>query len=69
LPRACLVVCSAKGTEREQALANAGACIVADKLLDYDRVIKAIAECRSRRGPGVHGGCHMNNPRVLTRGT
>ena len=61
LPQACLIVATAKATEHEEALTQAGACIVTDKPLDYEGVTKAIAECHARGGRGLQGGCYMKS--------
>jgi two-component system response regulator FlrC len=58
-PRACLVVATARAEEKAPELVNAGACIVADKPLEYDEFAKAVTDCRARGGPGAHGKCHM----------
>lgn len=60
-PHACLVVATARAEENLSDLVNAGACIVADKPLEYEAVTKEIADCRSRGGPGQHGRCHMRS--------
>lgn len=71
-PRACLVVVSEMADQHEQALAAAGACIIADKPLDYDAMTRALTECQTRGGPGAHGHCYMTGrlpgpARVRTR--
>ncbi len=58
-PGACLIVATARGHEKWADLVRAGACIVADKPLEYDAVAKEVADCRARGGPGHHGRCHM----------
>lgn len=60
-PDACLVVVTAKADEHRQTLVDAGACIVADKPVDYAEVAQAVAECRARGGPGAHGRCQMRS--------
>lgn len=58
-PQACLVVASARGSERHHELTAAGACIVADKPFDYDAIANAIRECRQRGGPASRGDCWL----------
>jgi DNA-binding response OmpR family regulator len=58
-PEACVVVVTAKAEEAANALAEAGACIVADKPLDYDELTRAVAACRAHGGPGAHGRCNI----------
>jgi DNA-binding NtrC family response regulator len=58
-PHACVVVVSARAHESWPALVEAGACVIADKPLEYDEVAKALADCRAHGGPGAHGRCHM----------
>jgi CheY-like chemotaxis protein len=60
-PHACVVVVTAKAHQAWPALVEAGACIIADKPLEYDEVTRAIADCRARGGPGAHGRCHMRS--------
>jgi CheY-like chemotaxis protein len=60
-PHACLVVATAKAQEKWADLVNAGACIIADKPMEYDAVTKEIASCRAKGGPGHHGRCHMRS--------
>ena len=58
-PRACVVVVTARATEEQHTLAQAGACIISDKPINYEGVTQAVADCRLRGGPGAHGQCHM----------
>lgn len=60
-PHACVVVATGKADESWADLVKAGACIVADKPLEYAAVTKEIAHCRERGGPGHHGRCHMRS--------
>jgi len=60
-PHACLVVVTARAEQAATALSAAGACVVADKPLDYDEVHRVVTECRARGGPGAHGRCHMRS--------
>lgn len=60
-PHACLVVATARAEESCAVLVDAGACIVADKPLEYAEVTKEIGACRARGGPGLHGRCHMRS--------
>lgn len=60
-PDACLVVVSGRAEENLDDLVNAGACIVAQKPLDYEEVTRSVHECRARGGPGAHGRCHMRS--------
>jgi CheY-like chemotaxis protein len=62
MPTACLVVVTAKAEQNAQELADAGACIVADKPMDYAGITKAVTDCRARGGPGAHGRCHLRSP-------
>jgi CheY-like chemotaxis protein len=55
VPHACLVVVSAKAAEKVNSLVEAGACMVADKPIDYERVTKTITDCRAR------GTCDMRS--------
>ena len=61
-PRACLVVVTARADDNDQELADAGACIIVDKPVDFEGITKVIAECRSHGGPGAHGRCHQRSP-------
>jgi CheY-like chemotaxis protein len=54
-PGACVFV----STSRPHLAVLHDACHVFDKPLDYEGVLRAVTECRARRGPGRHGGCHM----------
>ncbi len=65
-PEACVVVVTARAQESEGTLTDAGACLVTDKPLAYDAVMKTITDCRTHGGPGGHGRCHM---RSRTRGS
>jgi DNA-binding NtrC family response regulator len=47
-PHACLVVATARGPEKWVDLVQAGACIVADKPIEYEAVTTEIAACRAR---------------------
>jgi CheY-like chemotaxis protein len=58
-PHACLVVVTARAAESHDTLAQAGACIVADKPIDYHTITRTVTDCRSRGGPGAHGKCHV----------
>ena len=58
-PHACLIVATARGIEACAELLHAGVCMVADKPFNYDALVQEIVDCRSRGGPGAHGGCHM----------
>gem|GEM_PF-3864736 len=40
------------------SLVKAGACIVAEKPLEYEEATRAVGECRARGGPGR---CHMRS--------
>jgi DNA-binding LytR/AlgR family response regulator len=60
-PEACVVVVTARAEDHGKALAEPGACIVADKPLDYEQFTKAITECQAHGGPGAHGRCHMRS--------
>jgi DNA-binding NtrC family response regulator len=60
-PHACVIVVSARARENATTLAEAGACIIADKPMAYDEVTEAIAQCRARGGPGSHGRCHLRS--------
>jgi CheY-like chemotaxis protein len=60
-PHACVVVVTGKAAEHHERLVEAGACIVTDKPLDYEAVMQAIGECRSRGGPGLHRKCHVKS--------
>jgi len=62
LPTACLVVISSRAEDHAEALARAGACIIADKPMDYEGVTNSVHQCRARGGPGVSGRCHMRAP-------
>jgi CheY-like chemotaxis protein len=68
LPAACLIVVSARADEQGRRLLDAGACIVADKPIDYDGLTQAVAECRARRGECGDGECHLK-ARVVERAT
>lgn len=59
VPRACVVVATARALDRHEELAEAGACIVADKPLDYDEVMRMIADCRGRGGASAEGKCPL----------
>ena len=61
LPTACVVAVSARADDHAHALTHAGACIVADKPIDYESITRAVAECRARGGP-ANGRCHMRRP-------
>ena len=56
-PAACIIV----NTGRIGKVMIDHACHVFDKPLDYESVTRAIAECRSRGGPGAHGRCYMRS--------
>ncbi len=58
-PHACLVVATGRAQEKYTDLVSAGACIIADKPLEYDEIVQAVSDCRARSGPGAHGRCHM----------
>ncbi len=60
-PEACVVVVTARAQESEQTLTEAGACLVTDKPLAYDAIMKTITDCRTHGGPGGHGRCHMRS--------
>jgi two-component system response regulator QseB len=60
-PEACVVVATAKADDRCAELLESGACMVADKPLEYAAVAKEIADCRARGGPGPHGRCQMRS--------
>jgi CheY-like chemotaxis protein len=60
-PHACVVVATARAEEKVHDLVSAGACIVADKPLEYGEVTKAIHDCHARGGPGPHGRCQMRS--------
>jgi CheY-like chemotaxis protein len=62
LPHACLVVCSARVEELRSTWHRGARASSRTSKLDYEGVTKAIAQCRSRGGPSVHGGCHMRAP-------
>ncbi len=57
-PGACLAIVTARGEGAADTLLMADACIVADKPLDYDGLLAAIANCR-RDGPSAHGLHHV----------
>ncbi|HXX66859.1 MAG TPA: response regulator [Polyangiaceae bacterium] len=61
VPRICLVVATARAVDKYDELAEAGACIVADKPLDYDEVTRMVAECRRRASPD--GECPIRGAR------
>jgi DNA-binding response OmpR family regulator len=70
LPDACVVVSTARARETEDVLVLAGACIVADKPIDYDGLTRAVHECRHGSGPPAYARCHMRarvRPLVLTQ--
>jgi len=61
-PEACVVVVSANATPaHHELLADAGACFLAEKPLEYDDVVAAIARCHAHR---AHAGkrCHERAP-------
>jgi DNA-binding NtrC family response regulator len=60
-PGACVVVVTAKAQEAWPVLVGAGACMVADKPIEYDELQRAIADCRARGGPDARGRCHMRS--------
>jgi CheY-like chemotaxis protein len=60
-PHACVVVTTARAHEQLAELLDAGACFVSDKPLDYETLLRAIEECRSRGGPEAEGSCHMRS--------
>jgi CheY-like chemotaxis protein len=60
-PDACVVVVTARADETQAALAEAGACIIANKPVDYDDLTKTIAECRTSGRPGAHDRCSMRS--------
>ena len=51
MPRVCLVVATARALDAHEELSEAGACIVADKPLDYDEITRMIAACRGQASP------------------
>ncbi len=59
-PNACIIVTSTRGRENEATLA--GACMVADKPIDYDAITQAVGACRTRGGPPTNGRCHLRSP-------
>lgn len=61
LPHACVVVATARAPQKHRELADAGACMVSDKPIDYEAITRAVAECRGRGGPGAHGQCHLRS--------
>jgi CheY-like chemotaxis protein len=60
-PKACLVVTSSRAHEHWETLVEAGACMVADKPLDYDAVSRGVASCR------LHGECSLTKTHPLVR--
>jgi len=60
-PHACLVVVTAEAEEKGSELADAGACIIVDKPIDFEGVTKVISDCRAHGGPGAHGRCHRRS--------
>jgi DNA-binding NtrC family response regulator len=60
-PHSCLVVVTGKADDALHDLVSAGACIVADKPVEYEDVMKALADCRARGGPAGAGGCLMRS--------
>lgn len=58
-PRACLVMVTSHAPARCHELGEAGACIVADKPLDYGAVTREVGACRARGGPSEDGTCRM----------
>jgi CheY-like chemotaxis protein len=62
-PGACLVVTTSRGVEREHELAHAGACMVADKPIDYDAATGAVLACRAGGGRAGHGACPLRAKR------
>jgi CheY-like chemotaxis protein len=64
LPYACLVVTTGEAREVSEELADAGVCIVLDKVLDYADVAAAVTDCRARGGPGAHAACPVRKPRA-----
>lgn len=68
-PQACLVVVSGRAAQMQSALAESGACLISDKPLDYDAVLRAISDCRARQGSSTPHVCHvrMNGlPQLIT---
>lgn len=57
-PDACIVVVSARGRGSAANLVDAGTCIVTEKPVELEAVMKAVADCRAR-GPGAHARCHL----------
>lgn len=56
-PHACVVVVTGRAEEERDALAEAGACIVADKPIDYDAITRAVEECHLSGGRAGRGTC------------
>jgi CheY-like chemotaxis protein len=61
VPGACVVVISATGRGVEQHLAQAGACGMVDKPMDFEHVTRVVAECRRPGGPRSSGECHLKS--------
>ncbi|HXX65535.1 MAG TPA: response regulator, partial [Polyangiaceae bacterium] len=61
VPAACLVVATARALDKGQELSEAGACMVTDKPMDYDAVVKIIGECRRQGGARARGACPMQS--------
>jgi CheY-like chemotaxis protein len=60
-PTACLVVATANvDAANHDKLAEAGACLIADKPIDYEEVTSGIRECRARGGRSPHH-CHLRS--------
>jgi DNA-binding response OmpR family regulator len=60
---ACVAVVSACTNGAHAALAEAGACIVVDKPVDYDSLTRAIAACQAHGGAGRCDRCRDGKPR------
>jgi hypothetical protein len=56
------VVVTGRAGETHQTLLEAGACMVSDKPVEYENVVRAVGACRASGGPGPHARCHMRSP-------
>ena len=61
-PRACIVVVSSRAKENSRRLADLGACIVADKPLDYATVVRCLEACRARAATTEHAHAYYLDP-------
>ena len=53
-PGACIVVVSVRASHQFTRLVAQGAYVVAEKPLDYAKLLLVLTECRARRAEGTH---------------